>query len=108
MPPGTAGSDQSARQAQFNSDLFERLDLNDDGMLSAAEFSIENQQQARHELHQQRIFAYLDSNNDQVLTLEEMPGQRLILKDLDGDGEITRGEMRSGRPDKPAHPTRKQ
>lgn len=103
--PGPGTGDDGDWQAEYFNELFLRLDSDGDGMLSAAEFAADNQQQARRALHQERMFARLDSNHDKVLTLEELPGQRLILRDTDGDGQITRMEMHSGtehRFDKPA------
>lgn len=96
--PGAGTDDRKARQAEFESELFVRLDTNSDGMLSAEEFSADNQQQVRQLMHKERMFAHLDSNQDKVLTLDELPAQHLAQRDEDGDGQITWAEMRSGRP----------
>ena len=77
--------------------LFDELDSDADGQISRAEFTADNRQAARAKVAKQRAFSYLDRDDDGVLTTDEFPPRHLLELDTDGDGLITREEMRDGR-----------
>ncbi len=82
------------RQADWQQRLFSALDTDGDGQLSAAEFAA--LPDVREQLHREALFERLDQNNDGVLDRSEFPPRiaRLEAMDLDGDGQVTRDEMR--------------
>jgi Ca2+-binding EF-hand superfamily protein len=70
-------------------DAFDRLDLNRDGRLSAAELG---------SVRPPTPFATVDSNRDGRIVMAEWPWSRrsFIRQDTDSDGVISRGEYRGG------------
>ena len=94
---GASEEDRAARRDAMNDDLFDMLDSNADDSLSRDEFSAANQRTARHTLRAQRAFARFDRDSGGVLTIEEFPASRLSNLDSDGDGTITREELKQGR-----------
>jgi Ca2+-binding EF-hand superfamily protein len=86
-----------AERAEFPAALFSALDTNQDGQLSTAEFA--ELRAATQALMQQHMFVRLDSNGDGVLTPDEFPAypKRLSAADADGDGHVTKQEMRAAR-----------
>ena len=76
---------------------FETADTDGDGQLSPGEYS--DMPETVRATRQREMFARLDENDDGVLTPEEFPSvvDRLRTLDADGDGLVTRDEMRTGR-----------
>lgn len=87
------------KRAEMERDMFSKLDSDQDGVLSEDEFTREKQRNARRALMQDRIFAHLDSDASGGITADEMPNpiERLRAADADGNGLVTRREMRSAR-----------
>jgi Ca2+-binding EF-hand superfamily protein len=92
----TAMSGYETAMSQMDPALFESLDSNANGVIEASEFSSKALAEARASVMKQQTFARMDVNDDSVLTPEEFPPSRLAGLDTDGDGEITREEMRDG------------
>ncbi|MDE0419966.1 MAG: hypothetical protein OXK76_03630 [Gammaproteobacteria bacterium] len=87
---------EKRRQKARRSD-FETADSDGDGQLSAEEYG--DMPTTLKTARQREMFARLDGNEDGVLTPEEFPSMvdRLQALDADGDGLVTREEMRAGR-----------
>ena len=87
---------QQRRQEARTRD-FQIGDADGDGQLSAEEYG--DMPAALEATRQRRTFARFDLNADGVLTPEEFPSAvaRLRTLDTDGDGLLTREEMRAGR-----------
>ena len=94
--------ERAARRAEHEeaveSELFAILDTNDDGALSDSEFAAktrEDKQLAR----KRASFKRFDTNADGQLSRDELPSmvERLRGADADGDGEVTRRELRAAR-----------
>jgi len=77
--------------------LFDQLDADGDEMLSREEFSIARQRAARESIGRAQAFARLDENADGVLSPDEFPPMRLAKLDTDGDGEVSREELKHRR-----------
>lgn len=85
------------RRQEARSRDFETADSDGDGQLSADEYG--DMPATLKAARQREMFARLDGNEDGVLTPEEFPSMvsRLQALDADGDGLVTREEMRAGR-----------
>lgn len=81
---------------EFEAEVFAILDVDGDGQLSATEFSMKKQQAARQLSLTTKRFDRLDADGSGTLGMNEFPARRMQNLDLDGDGEITRQEMRNG------------
>ncbi len=90
----------AARHSSFSDDMearvFAEMDSDGDGALSPDEFSERNRRAARVALMKQQMFSTLDANDDGVITLDEFDNRtrRLMEMDTDGDGEVSRDELR--------------
>ena len=85
------------RRAAFEADLFNAMDLDGNGELSADEASAANRKAASRTLMVGKRFAKLDSNDDGQLDRTEFSAQLdwLRMADADANGEVTREEMRA-------------
>lgn len=92
------GEDREERNAEREAEFFEALDTDGNGQLSAAEFDRDHRVEVRKSLMKARAFAHLDSDANGVLSTSEFPGhlQRLKAMDADGNGEVSRDELRDG------------
>ncbi len=95
--------DQNGRISEQEMDAhraarFDRADSDRDGLISEAEFMAARQ--ARGEERARLIFAYMDTNDDGALSLEEIAQRRPAFAqlDVDGDGSVTLEELRAQRP----------
>ena len=92
---------RAERRAQMNAQLFNTLDTDGDGQLSATEFDeAPNARKAlRKESHRKARFAKLDTNDDAAITEDEMLERLNRLRELDSnaDGSVDREELRAGR-----------
>jgi Ca2+-binding EF-hand superfamily protein len=82
--------------AANEAEIFAILDSDGDGQLSADEFSMAKQHAARETNLMSKRFDRLDTDGSGTLGMSEFPAQRMQNLDVDGDGEITREEMRNG------------
>lgn len=90
-------SEREQRRQEARSRDFEAADTDGDGQLSPDEYvAMPATLQATR---QRELFTRLDGNEDGVLTPEEFPSavDRLKTLDADGDGLVTRREMRAHR-----------
>ena len=83
-------------------ELFDILDSDSNGQLSRAEFTAANKPENRRLARKRAMFKHLDQDGDGELTADEMPNpaERLSAADTDGDGIISRKEMRAYRKSK--------
>ncbi len=94
-----SSEDRAAMREAVEAEVFAILDADGDGNISTEEFSARSNRET-HKLARKRVmFARLDANEDGLLSTDEMPGphRRLAEADTDGDGQVTREEMRSAR-----------
>ncbi|NKC00758.1 MAG: hypothetical protein GKR90_19995 [Pseudomonadales bacterium] len=95
LNPRNAKNAGSLRES-IQSELFELLDQDSNGQLSANEFA--NSDRSMRKLARQRAtFKHLDADQNGVLVPSEMPGRgtRLSQADANNDGKVTREELRS-------------
>jgi Ca2+-binding EF-hand superfamily protein len=94
--------ERAAQQAQIRAAtalrMFELLDADDNGLVDAEEFVKADKRELGRQARQQAAFAHLDANDDGVLTPTEVPNPAVRLRrlDTDGDGEVSKREMRKG------------
>lgn len=99
-PMGRRFHRDGARHSLAGDDLeakvFAEMDSDGNGTLSPDEFSEQNRRAARLALMKQQMFSTLDANDDGVITLDEFDTRtrRLMEMDTDGDGEVSRDELR--------------
>ena len=103
--PGKRGPikrQQAAEQKQIRAaaakEMFKLLDTNADGVIDADEYTRADSRKLRHQAHKRAAFAQHDVNNDGFLAPSEMPSPVVRLQRLDtnGDGQVSKREMRKG------------
>jgi Ca2+-binding EF-hand superfamily protein len=100
--PGARGKMHHAfhtRMAEYDPEIFKRLDADGDGKLSSTEFGMQKVHDAARSVMHESMFARLDKNEDGALTRDEMPdpATRLDAMDANDDGTVTRDEARAYR-----------
>lgn len=87
-----------AMRDAIQAELFLLMDQDGNGQLSEAEFQ-KMDPRSRKLARKRAQFKHLDSNKNGVIEQDEMSsrGQRLRQADTNGDGQITRQEMRAAR-----------
>jgi hypothetical protein len=99
---GPINRQRAAEQKQIRAaaakEMFKLLDTNADGVIDADEYSQADGRRLRHQAHKRATFAHLDANNDSFLAPDEMPSPVARLRQLDtnGDGQVSKREMRQG------------
>ena len=80
----------------MEAEIFTEMDTDGSGELSADEFSEENRHAARMVVMKRQMFSTLDENDDNVITRDEFDARTKHLTELDtdGNGEVTREELR--------------
>ena len=93
---GPRAQQREALKEAAKAELFTLLDSNGDGTLSAEEHAAATKEM-KHTARRTARFKHLDANDDALLTQDEMPSpaERLRAADADGDGQVTRREMRA-------------
>ena len=92
------GERREALRTDMQAELFTILDDDQNGTLDAAEFGSRTHADVRL-AHKRARFKHLDRNGDGSLQPDELGSRlaRLRQADLDGNGEVTRDEMRTAR-----------
>ena len=99
---GPINRQRAAEQKQIRAaaakEMFKLLDTNADGVIDADEYTRADSRKLRHQAHKRAAFAQLDVNNDGFLAPSEMPSPVVRLQRLDtnGDGQVSKREMRKG------------
>ena len=93
-----SGEKRQEMRAAVQAELFVLLDADNNGELSAEEHAAQTREISML-ARKKAMFKKLDANNDGVLVPEEMPrrGDRLRAADANGDGQVTRQEIRAMR-----------
>ena len=99
---GPINRQRAAEQKQIRAaaakEMFKLLDTNADGVIDADEYTRADRRKLRHQAHKRAVFAQHDVNNDGFLAPSEMPNPVVRLQRLDtnGDGQVSKREMRKG------------
>ena len=99
---GPINRQRAAEQKQIRAaaakEMFKLLDTNADGVIDADEYTRADRRKLRHQAHERAVFAQHDVNNDGFLAPSEMPSPVVRLQRLDtnGDGQVSKREMRKG------------
>ena len=96
---GIAGDmDKEELKAAVNAELYLLLDADGNGEVSSEEFAA-NSRKLMKQARKTAMFKHLDTNQDGLLSLAEVPSpaERLRTIDTDGDGLVTREERRAAR-----------
>ena len=91
-------AEQKQIRAAAAKEMFKLLDTNTDGVIDADEYTQVNNRKLKRQAHKQAAFAQLDVNKDGFLAPNELPSPVHRLKQLDtnGDGQVSKREMRKG------------
>jgi Ca2+-binding EF-hand superfamily protein len=94
----TSPEQRAEMKAAVDAELFGILDADDNGQISAMEFA-SNSHENRRLAQRRAMFKRLDADGSGTLSITEMPSpvDHLRAADTDGDGEVTRAEMRAAR-----------
>lgn len=95
---GQRAAERKQIRAAVAKEMFKLLDTNADGVIDADEYTQADGRRLRHQAHKRATFAHLDANNDSFLAPDEMPSPVARLQQLDtnGDGQVSKYEMRKG------------
>ena len=99
---GPINRQRAAEQKQIRAaaakEMFKLLDTNADGVIDANEYTQVNNRKLKRRAHKRAAFAQRDVNNDGFLAPSEMPNPVVRLQRLDtnGDGQVSKREMRKG------------
>ena len=99
---GPINRQRAAEQKQIRTaaakEMFKLLDTNADGVIDANEYTQVNNRKLKRRAHKRAAFAQHDVNNDGFLAPSEMPSPVVRLQRLDtnGDGQVSKREMRKG------------
>ena len=90
---------RAAHKEQVRAELFALMDTDGDGSVSAEEHANADHHALRKTAVKRTMFTRLDANSDGQLTRDELPNrvERLNALDADGDGLVTKKEMRAAR-----------
>ena len=97
-----ANPEQAAQREQMRAameaELFKLMDTNADGQVDPEELSQADKRALRAQAHKAAAFVMFDSNDDGFLSLDEIPNpaERLGQLDKNGDGTVSKREMRKG------------
>ena len=91
-------AEQKQIRAAAAKEMFKLLDTNADGVIDANEYTQVNNRQLKRRAHKRAAFTQHDVNNDGFLAPSEMPSPVVRLQRLDtnGDGQVSKREMRKG------------
>ena len=91
-------AEQKQIRAAAAKEMFKLLDTNADGVIDADEYTRADSRKLRHQAHKRAAFAQHDVNRDGFLAPSEMPSPVVRLQRLDtnGDGQVSKREMRKG------------
>lgn len=86
-------------QTKIAAITYQLLDSDQNGSVSETEYAAANHRQIRRAARSQVVFASLNKDRDGLLSPTEVPTavKRLRAMDEDGDGTVTRKEMRAAR-----------
>ncbi len=84
-------------RAAIDTEVFSLMDTDGDGVISATEHSAADKRTIHRTARKRAMFKHLDKDASGTLQLSELsaPVARLKAADSDGDGMVTRDEMRS-------------
>ena len=94
----------TAEMLEHRQTMFTKMDLNGDGFVTEAETAelkaqMDAKRQKMHEEKAKARFTKSDSNSDGRISAEEFNSEaerKIKLLDTDGNGEVSRSEMRAG------------
>lgn len=88
---------QAAHSEAVQAEVFNILDQNGDGSISADEFNSADRKSTHQLARKRAMFKRLDADGDGLLKQTEMPdpAERLRNADADGNGEVTAQEFRT-------------
>lgn len=96
---GNSHPNREAMGAEVEQEMFVILDADSDGNVTKAEYAKADHRTARKLAHKRAMFKRLDKDASGTLTISELPNpaERIKQADTNGDGQVTRDEMRAAR-----------